>query len=243
MLTTAPPTHLEMLSLSDMKTVLGCTIRVLLDSERTRDIMTAEELTAQKQLHYLLARGVFDTPEGRDLLADRPDMAGLDLEALGALAKGSLGHELAAFFDRNQITTDVYSVPTEYTDDPTAAFLMRRIRQSHDIWHVLMGFGVRGHEEILVHAFSLAQTGLPVSVALMALGSLKHMVLEARWACIRTGVRRAYERGRHAAPLLAVYWERYWETPVEELRQMLRIEPWSAQDHAACEPWRFRMAA
>lgn len=116
-------------------------------------------------------------------------------------------------------------MPPRYTADPDAAFLMQRLRHSHDVWHVLTGLGVAGHEEILLHAFSLAQTGLPSSIALLAFGSIKHMLLEGRLGTFLFGMRRAYAHGRRAQPLLSVYWERHWETPVETLRRRFGIVP------------------
>ena len=44
---TAPLPHLNLVGLADVATVAGCVARVLWDSNRTGDIITAEELTAQ----------------------------------------------------------------------------------------------------------------------------------------------------------------------------------------------------
>lgn len=224
---TAPRPHLQSMSASDAATVARCIVRVLADSDRTQDIMTAEEITAQAQLRYLLDRGVMDTPEGRDLTRDKPDFADLDMAALRQLPAGSLGGALARFHEENNLKSDIYMVPASYTPDPEAAFLMQRLRHAHDVWHVLTGLGVQGHEEILLHAFSLAQTGLPSSIALMALGSVKHMLLEGRLRTFVFGMRRAYDHGRRATSLLPVYWERHWETPVEEIRARYGVVPLS----------------
>jgi ubiquinone biosynthesis protein COQ4 len=115
---------------------------------------------------------------------------------------------------------------------------MRRIRHVHDLWHVLTGFSIAGHDEILLHAFSLAQTGMPSSVALMVLGSIKHMVLEARFGLLRSGLLAAYQRGRDARPLLTVYWERHFEDSLESVRARYGIRPWTATDVEASRPWR-----
>jgi hypothetical protein len=42
------------------------------DSNRTEDIITAEELTAQAQLVYLQTSGVMQTGDGPDLMRERP---------------------------------------------------------------------------------------------------------------------------------------------------------------------------
>lgn len=215
-------------------------LRVLMDSERTEDIITAEELTAQNQLTHLLASGLMSDGEGPALMRAKADLGDVTLEQMRAMPAGSLGAEVARFFDDNQLDTKLYGVESVHTPDAEAAYLMKRLRNSHDIWHVLMGFTTDGHEEILIHSFSLAQTGLPSSVALMVFGSLKHMVLEARWGCLRSGLAEAYRRGRDAAPLLPVYWERHLEKPLVEVRRTLGIVPWSDADRAATAPWRLQ---
>jgi ubiquinone biosynthesis protein COQ4 len=222
------------------RAVIAAAARVFADSTRTGDIMLAEELTAQRQLAYLLGSGVMQTGDGPDLMRERPEFADIDLDQLRALPRSTLGGALAAFFDDNGLSTTLYSAPTPHTDDPELAYLMRRIRGSHDIWHVLTGLSIAGHDEILLHAFSLAQTGLPASIALLVFGGLKHMVLEARWGCVRSGVLAAYRRGKAASPLLPVYWERLYDQPLDQVRAELGVVPWSAMDVEATAPWRWR---
>lgn len=214
----ATPMHWTPLDAERTRTVLGCAARVLADSNQTLDIVTVEEITAQAQLEHLVARGAFDAGEGAALLEDRPHLADADFEALRALPDGTLGREWVRFLDEHGLDAQLTKQPTPYTHDARCAYLMHRIRQSHDLWHVLIGVGTRGHEEVLVHAFSLAQTGLPPSVAIVVLGALKHMVLERRWAVLRHSVLAAHRVGVHAAPLLTVYWEKHLARPLDEVR-------------------------
>lgn len=229
--------HLPRLSASDVWTTLGCTLRVLGDSDRTEDILIAEEILAQRQLRYLLREDALGKGSA-SLLQSRPELSDISQEELAACPDGSLGHALSRFYVDNQLSTTLYSAEATNTHDEDAAYLMRRTWQSHDVWHVLMNFTVRGHDELLIHAFSLAQTGFPGSVFLIAVGSLKHMLLEARWTCFRRGILESYRRGQQAQELLAVRWEDYLEDPLEEVRQHFGIHPWSTEDHAAMEPWR-----
>ena len=86
------------------------------------------------------------------------------------------------------------------------------------MWHALLGIGITGHEEVLTHWFSYGQLRLPVSAMIMVLGTLKHVVLEQRWATLRHSLMEAYRDGRDAAPLLAVVWEDQWEVPLDHVR-------------------------
>ncbi len=218
--------HLPALTRDHGKTLWGCITRVLADSNRTEDIIVAEEIASQRQLRALRDSGLFDSGEGAELLRERPVLADTDLDQLRALPEGTLGREFVAFLDRYDLDYELTRQPTPYTDDPDAAYLLHRIRQSHDLWHTLLGLGVEGYEEVLVHAFSLAQTGFPSSVLIVGLGGVKHMVLERRWRQLREGVPRAYALGAQAAPLVPVVWERRWEEPLEAIRRQFRITPY-----------------
>lgn len=231
------PVHFPRLSISEVRTILGCTLRVLADSNRTEDIITSEELLAQRQLRYLIEQDALGG-EGA-VLNTRPEIADMPLGTLAAMPSGTLGYEVARFFSENGLSTEIYGLGGEHTPDPDSAYLLSRVRHAHDVWHVLMNFTTRGHDEILIHAFSLAQTGFPSSVGLILFGSMKHMVLEARWACVLRGVREAYRRGQQAEWLLSVRWEDHYHEPLEDVRAGYGIEPWSAADHASTEPWRW----
>ncbi len=220
-----PRPRLPRLSRDQLGTVGRIIVRVLADSNRTSDIIEAEELTAQTALRELLTAGVFENDEGRALLAHRPHIPSVDLNALRALPPSTLGGTYARFLDRHGLDLSIMDgLPTPHTEDPDASYLLSRIRQSHDVWHTLLGLGTQGYEEVLVHAFSLAQTGFPSSVLIVALGGIKHIVLEARLGEVRS-VARAYHHGRRAAPLLSAYWERQWDDPLTRVRERYGVVP------------------
>jgi ubiquinone biosynthesis protein COQ4 len=221
---TVPSILVPRLQPSELLTLARCVVRVLADSNRTLDIVVAEELLGKDQLPHLLVRGTFDSPEGRDVLADKPDVTQTDMDYLRGLDEGTLGRTFADFQDHHGLDIRLLRQPTPYTKDPEVAYVLHRLRASHDLWHTLIGLGTQGHEEVLVHAFSLAQTGMPASVAIIALGALKHMVLEGRWDVVRRDIRRAYGIGRQASAMLGVYWERHWEDPILEVRQRYGLE-------------------
>lgn len=239
-MTTRTAIHLPTrMTAEQWKTVGRCVLRVLADSNRTEDIALAEELSAQDQLRHLIGSRVMETGEGPALMRDRPHFGDIDFDHLRSLPASTLGGAFARFMDDNGLSTNLYDIPPAHTADPDEAYLILRIRHVHDVWHVLTGLGVEGHDEILLHAFQLAQTGLPSSVALMALGSLKHMALEARFWALRRGLRAAFLRGRAASPLLPVYWERHFEEPLAEVRARHGIRPWTARDVEASGRWRW----
>jgi len=210
---------------SEIARLLQATVRVLANSERTDEIHVAEELTGRERFREC-RETMFDSPEARDLLRDQPELCDsqVDYGALRRLPVGSLGFQYARHLDSNGLTAESQAAPVRYVSDPEVAYLMRRFRQTHDVWHALVGLGTQGHEEVVLHAFSWGQLRLPVSALIVGFGTLKHIVLEARWDTLRSSLAEAYRLGRDAAPLLPVYWERHWEEPMESVQRRYRLE-------------------
>jgi len=201
-------------------------VRTLGDSTRTDEIHRAEEITGRPRYRRLLAE-MADTPEGRRLMAERPELASnrVDYDRLRALPESTLGGAYARHLDGNKLSADYQAAATRHVDDPDMAYLMRRFRQTHDVWHVLLGMGIAGHEEVLIHWFTYGQLRLPVSAMIMVLGTMKHLVLERRWDALRHSMMEAYRAGRDAEPLMPVFWEDLWERPLEDVRAAYNVRP------------------
>ncbi len=200
--------------------------RVMIDSMRTEEIHVAEEITGRGRFSAIL-RTAFGADEARDLLADRPELCSdqVDYDALRQLPPQSLGFRYVDHLDRHALRADSQATQTRYVDDPEIAYLMRRFRQTHDVWHALVDLGTAGHEEVILHAFSWGQLRLPVSALVVLFGTAKHILLEARWWALRKALWEAYRHGHQAEPLLPVYWERHWSEPLDRVRARYGVAP------------------
>jgi ubiquinone biosynthesis protein COQ4 len=209
-------------------------VRVLGDSDKTSEIHRVEEITGRRRFRALL-REMSETPEGRRLLAERPELSSerVDYDRLRTLSPATLGGAYARHLDGNNITADYQAAPVELEGDPAVAYLMRRFRQTHDVWHALLGIGITGHEEVLIHWFSYGQLRLPVSALIMLFGSMKHLVLERRWEALRHSTLEAYRAGRDAAPLMSVSWEDLWDEPLERVRAAYGVRPLDRSRYSA----------
>jgi ubiquinone biosynthesis protein COQ4 len=212
--------------LKDSYRVGQAIVRVLGDSTKTHEIHRVEEITGRPRFRELLAE-LQTTPEGRRLLAERPELSSdrVDYDRLRALPATSFGGAYARHLDDNGITADYQAAATRHVDDPDIAYLMRRFRQTHDIWHTLLGLGIAGHEEVIIHSFSYGQLRLPVSALIMVFGTVKHIVLERRWGALRHSMLDAYRAGRAAAPLMPVFWEHLWDQPLDAVRGTYNVRP------------------
>lgn len=201
-------------------------VRVLGDSTQTTEIHHVEEITGRPRFRRVLAE-MSKRDAYRELLAGRPELSSqqVDYDALRALPATTLGGAYVRHLDTNHITADYQAAPTQHVDDPDMAYLMRRFRQTHDVWHALLGLGIAGHEEVIIHWFSWGQLRLPVSALIMVFGTMKHLVLERRWGALRHSALEAYRAGRDAEPLLGVYWERMWDQPLDHVRSQHGVRP------------------
>jgi ubiquinone biosynthesis protein COQ4 len=157
--------------------------------------------------------------DGARLLAERPriDRTNVDFDALERLPDGTLGREYARFLRDNGITPEPFEVTPDVGDD-RAAYIITRLRQTHDLWHVVTGYTPDVSGEVLLQAFTYAQLGIPSAFFLAALGTLRYLLFRRGHF---TALRRAYRRGKDARFFATFPWESHWETPVADLRTML----------------------
>ncbi len=167
------------------------------------------------------------TPEGKRLLERRPDIVDVlaDRAALARLPEGSLGRAYLAFVERENITADgIRSAGAKgMTDGPLPApmdFVHARMRDTHDLWHAVVGYQADVLGETALLGFTFAQTWNPAIGLIIAIGLAKTRDNPEARRTIFDGFRR----GRKAAWLPALDWESMLALPVDEVRRRLGLE-------------------
>ncbi len=173
------------------------------------------------------------TPYGKRLLIERPSLAArlADQEWLRSLPEGSLGREYLRFMTRSQITSDGLVAAQDAGVDPNASlevddarqYVGDRLRDMHDLWHVLTEYGADDTGEIANLWFSVGQFGNP-GMAFIAFFGMIGGKLGGRFEWPRYCY-RAYRRGRRAARLVSEPVEEMLHLPIAEVRRRLRISP------------------
>lgn len=102
------------------------------------------------------------------------------------------------------------------------AWFGRRIRDTHDIWHTLTGYGRDGLGELCLVAFSYAQTR-SLGWAFIAVGGCLRSLQDGNGKVVIKAVWQAYQNGKKAAWLPGEDFERILAEPVEAARQRLNI--------------------
>jgi ubiquinone biosynthesis protein COQ4 len=145
-----------------------------------------------------------------------------DLETLIQYPKDSLGKLYADVLKQAQLDPHFYR-SIEIEDD--YSYLALRMRQTHDIWHIVTGLGTDLSGELALQAFTLAQTHSPLSVALLS-GGIAHLLkVSGPIDSVVSDIYRGWSLGVKAKPFLAQKWEEAWEKPLEEWRQELNVTP------------------
>ncbi|MDB4953488.1 MAG: uncharacterized protein JWO36_1057 [Myxococcales bacterium] len=144
----------------------------------------------------------------------------IDLDELVKLPADTLGHAYASFMKQNGLTPDVFDGTPKHFHEPRAAYLVQRVRQSHDLWHVVTNAKTDPAGEIALQAFTFAQLRAPSAGILAALGTLRTIRYSRQ---ILRDVRELYRLGLAADNLAVFPWEDHWATPLAEVRRLLGI--------------------
>ena len=172
-------------------------------------------------------------PEGQRILRDRPDLVAVlaDRERLAAMPRGSLGRTYLAFMGGEQLSADGLRVAHEKVRDRAAEsdvdeplrYFAERLRDQHDLWHVLTGYGRDEAGEVAVLSFTLAQTRNPGVALIVAaacwLGPWGNAFAWQRY------LGSAFLRGWRAERLPVTYWEELLAEPLDAVRRRLRVAP------------------
>jgi ubiquinone biosynthesis protein COQ4 len=181
---------------------------------------------------------------GRRLLEKRPSLADAlsDRAALEALQERSFARAYLEYLDRNGFTaTSLLDLERRVRErwereegapalDPMRAWFRDRFILTHDLLHVMTGYGTDDIGEATLLAFSLGQVGGSATTLLTAGSSAtvwRH--LGRRWPRYAF---RAWRRGRRAARLAALPWEDLLALPLDTVRDLAAVEPseWTHPD-------------
>ncbi len=166
------------------------------------------------------------TPGIGNMIAGRYLSPEYRVEDLSGCAPGTLGHAYYRFMTDNGLSKD-YIVREWPKDD--LGYLWQRSIQTHDFWHVMLGYqpDFLGEFEISAFAFSHAQksltkgrfaSGLIVGALLLAFALHGVAYKPAQVRRLRASLVAGLSRGVQVRPLWDIRWEELWHRPLAELR-------------------------
>jgi ubiquinone biosynthesis protein Coq4 len=169
-------------------------------------------------------------PGGAELMDSRFPPLQPAIAELIQLPPGSLGRRYA------ELITQLGYDPEFFRPRPTDSderWLTQRIATTHDIHHVVAGFGTGPEGEGGVLAITAAQIGFPAYVLLNGAAQLSSFRFQCeRFEGISRGISHGQAIARQASCLALARWEEGWEKPVSQWRQELGLS-----DPADAEPY------
>ena len=104
-------------------------------------------------------------------------------------------------------------------------WMLNHMYQTHDIWHILTGWGTDLPGEVGVAAFNSAQFGAPAFFGYnIALIFLNVVMRKADLGQIFEAFSVGYQSGQHAEPLFGTDWDALWDVPIDEVRTRFGID-------------------
>jgi ubiquinone biosynthesis protein COQ4 len=199
---------------------LGALARVMRDPRQTDQVLVFTMHANAGSLPDRIDR-FFEDPSGRRLYDEQRaiDTRSIDLTALGQLPHGTLGRAYADFLRERNLSPDVFEAPEGFRD-PRMTYVLQRLRQTHDLWHVVTGYETDAPSEVALQAFTFGQLRAPSSLLLAIAGTLRALRGKPT-AALHTI--RGFFVGARAEKLAAFPWEDHWSTPLAEVRAMLGL--------------------
>lgn len=171
-----------------------------------------------------MAREFAHHEEGSRLLAHRPDLSvgGVDFGALSKLPEGTLGHSFARFYENTQGVEPIFTLPREMSD---GQYLGKRMRESHDLHHLLTGYGTDMMGEMELQAFQFGNLGTPTSLVAVMAGWSNEQVTVSKREYLRR-IWAAFRRGKATRQMASIPWEDHWETPLKQFQERFCAPRW-----------------
>lgn len=176
-----------------------------------------------------------EVPGGAELIDGRYPPLQPDLDQLIQLPEGSLGHSYASLIRSLNYDPEFFR-PRPI--DSEGRWLTQRVATTHDIHHVVSGFGTSQEGETAVLTITAVQIGFPAYVLLIGAGQLATFRFQVgRLGQLSAATAHGMAMAREASCLAAVRWEEGWDRPLEDWRRELGIrEPANGQTYGLTFP-------
>ena len=203
-----------------LRTLKGM-IGMLRAPENTVSVFDIEDGLRDTEATKMVLAKVKESPEVAKMMEERYLAPKPDMDALDKLPEGTLGKCFARQILDHGFDPD-YFRKIDVKDD--LDWVLMRIRQTHDLWHVLTGFYTDRFGEIGLKTFELAQTRRPMAAVIAAGGVLRYVLKHAEGLdMVMWAIAHGYRMGTEVKPLLAQKWEEGWDRPLKEWQDHLGI--------------------
>lgn len=173
---------------------------------------------------------LLDHPYGGMAAYERPELADLlqDRAMLATLPQGSVGRAYLDFINDQDFSAYGLAGESQKVGDTLIeaahphAWYARRLRDTHDLWHVLTGYEADALGEACLVGFSYSQTRSKGFGLIGIAVAIQFMRARTGYPAARS-VLRAFRDGRKAAWLPGLDYKMVLSMPLDEARERFRI--------------------
>jgi ubiquinone biosynthesis protein Coq4 len=201
--------------------------RLVRDPANTHEAAIVELAFARSRIGRRFARWheVVDAlrrdPRTAPALQRRQHCQPIDLEALARMPEGTLGRVFAAHCRARSLNPNLVNIPPDSEID----WMLHHLYLTHDIWHVVTGWGNDEIGEYGLGSFYSAQlAGASFFGFLFSVAALSTVLRRRSFRDFLEAAVAGYESGKRAEPLFGVDWRDLWETPIGVVRARVGIE-------------------
>lgn len=201
-----------------LKGVIG----MLRSPEHTASVFDIEDGLRDLEAYRLTEKYAKSDPDVAAIVQERYLVDGPpDMDELDKLEEGTLGKTFWHHIHDHGFDPDYYRKIDVHTD---LDYILMRVRQTHDLWHVMNGIGPSRIGEIAIKAFELGQLRRPMAAVIAAGGIVRYMVEDPdQLGDVLDAICYAYRKGQECMPFVAQKWELHWDRPLDEWRAAVSL--------------------
>lgn len=168
----------------------------------------------------LIRQKMREEPQGRKAIDEQIRLGSFTMRELEALPEGSLGRAYAAFMSENKLSPD--AIPRMSNDN----YVQAHLYETHDLWHVVTGFGPDVSGEAGLQAVYAAQLpgALPAALVSALLLNAALMRSGSRMKERFDAISRGWALGFEARPLFGYDFRKNFARSLEDVRRELGID-------------------
>lgn len=174
-------------------------------------MLSLDRASLEEQIAYLRT-----TPEGRQLLRERPslDVRHIPVARLLSYGPGTFGRALGEFYATHGF--DPFPAP-QHVPITDLEWMAQRVSDTHDCLHALTGYDGKPIGEVEIHGFMWAQSRPYTSLIVLPFGFFMALRRFAPWTIFKR-FKAGLARGKNSKRADDLIWEDWLDKPLAELR-------------------------
>lgn len=213
--------------IGSLRLLIKSFITVVRDPTRTDKLfdVISDPRLANKDSYQIVINKLGENPRNLQMIRERYNRD-WDLDELLKLPTDSMGYIYAKHMKDENLKVDYYQVLPGDTDH---VYIQMRSRKTHDIWHTLTGFDTSYAGEVGLQAFSFTQYHTRLSIVIICMFLLHTSFYDPKSLpeLIKATI-AGFHMGQGCQPLFAEKFEENWHKNLDEYRQELKLQPFSA---------------